>query len=218
MIVSPLPLLRDFGVIVTLNIAIALLAALIVMPVLLVWADERGLIGVDEHEGRQRSVRLAGRGKGPQFIGSLAAAALMAVTAFVLLSKGEGDEGQASASAFAPVGLPTTTTSTTTTTTTAPPAPGETIPAIDPGTFGTARPTGIVTGTLFDLLTANGVEANKAVCTAETLLSRISEDDLLASGIATFSDEALVPVLQAALDCQVTQEQIDATVTQARGG
>ena len=32
LMVSPLPLLRDFGVIVTLNVAIALLAALVVSP------------------------------------------------------------------------------------------------------------------------------------------------------------------------------------------
>jgi hydrophobe/amphiphile efflux-3 (HAE3) family protein len=39
---SALPLLRDFGAIVALNVAVALLAALIVQPPLLVWADHRG--------------------------------------------------------------------------------------------------------------------------------------------------------------------------------
>ncbi len=39
---SSLPLLRDFGVIVALNVAIALLSALVVLPPLLVWADTRG--------------------------------------------------------------------------------------------------------------------------------------------------------------------------------
>jgi predicted RND superfamily exporter protein len=38
---SSLPLLRDFGLVVTLNVAVALLSALIVLPPLLVWADER---------------------------------------------------------------------------------------------------------------------------------------------------------------------------------
>ncbi len=47
---SSLPLLRDFGRIVALNVAIALLSALVVLPPLLVWADKRnwvsrGLIG-----------------------------------------------------------------------------------------------------------------------------------------------------------------------------
>ena len=40
---SALPLLRDFGIIVTLNVAIAVLAALVVMPPMMVWVDERGL-------------------------------------------------------------------------------------------------------------------------------------------------------------------------------
>jgi uncharacterized protein len=39
---SALPLLRDFGAIVALNVAVALLAALVVQPPLLVWADGKG--------------------------------------------------------------------------------------------------------------------------------------------------------------------------------
>ena len=35
---SALPLLRDFGIIVTMNVAVALLAALVVMPPLMVWS------------------------------------------------------------------------------------------------------------------------------------------------------------------------------------
>jgi uncharacterized protein len=47
---SSLPLLRDFGRIVALNVAIALLSALVVLPPMLVWADKRnwvsrGLLG-----------------------------------------------------------------------------------------------------------------------------------------------------------------------------
>jgi predicted RND superfamily exporter protein len=38
---SSLPLLRDFGRIVALNVAIALLSALVVLPPMLVWADKR---------------------------------------------------------------------------------------------------------------------------------------------------------------------------------
>jgi predicted RND superfamily exporter protein len=41
---SPLPLLRDFGAIVAISIAIALLSAMVVLPPLLVWADEHGLL------------------------------------------------------------------------------------------------------------------------------------------------------------------------------
>ncbi|MBL7497530.1 MMPL family transporter [Frankia sp. CNm7] len=42
--VSPLPLLRDFGLLVALNVAVALLSALVVLPPLLVWMDERGWV------------------------------------------------------------------------------------------------------------------------------------------------------------------------------
>lgn len=42
LVFAALPLLRDFGAIVTLNVAVALLAALVVQPPLLIWADRRG--------------------------------------------------------------------------------------------------------------------------------------------------------------------------------
>jgi len=45
---SSLPLLRDFGLLVALNVAVALLSALVVLPPLLVWADERGWVHRDE--------------------------------------------------------------------------------------------------------------------------------------------------------------------------
>jgi hypothetical protein len=38
---SSLPLLRDFGIIVAMNVVVALLSALIVLPPILVWAEER---------------------------------------------------------------------------------------------------------------------------------------------------------------------------------
>jgi uncharacterized protein len=41
---SSLPLLRDFGIVVAINVAVALLSALVVLPPLLVWADERGWV------------------------------------------------------------------------------------------------------------------------------------------------------------------------------
>jgi hydrophobe/amphiphile efflux-3 (HAE3) family protein len=41
---SSLPLLRDFGLVVALNVAVALLSALVVLPPLLVWADEHGWV------------------------------------------------------------------------------------------------------------------------------------------------------------------------------
>ena len=38
---SSLPLLRDFGLVVGLNVAVALLSALVVLPPMLVWAERR---------------------------------------------------------------------------------------------------------------------------------------------------------------------------------
>jgi hydrophobe/amphiphile efflux-3 (HAE3) family protein len=45
---SSLPLLRDFGLTVGMNVAVALLSALIVLPPLLVWADQRGWVSKGE--------------------------------------------------------------------------------------------------------------------------------------------------------------------------
>jgi hypothetical protein len=41
---SSLPLLRNFGIVVAMNVAVALLAALIVLPPVLVWADNHGWV------------------------------------------------------------------------------------------------------------------------------------------------------------------------------
>ncbi|HET6951942.1 MAG TPA: MMPL family transporter [Acidimicrobiales bacterium] len=41
---SSLPLLRDFGTIVAMNVAVALLSALVFLPPMLVWAEERGWV------------------------------------------------------------------------------------------------------------------------------------------------------------------------------
>jgi hypothetical protein len=213
LVISPLPLLRDFGLIVTLNIAIALLAALVLMPPLLVYADERGWISLEERAKQGvRSVRLAAPAKGREFAVTMGAVVAVVAALFALLGNARVEQATAVVSDYEAVPLPTTTTTTTTT------IPGEEPPAIDPSTYGTERPTGIVGGTLFDLLTAQGVPANQAVCTAEVLLSRVTEADLLAAGIATFSDEAVAPVVTAALDCQIPQETLDAVLNAARGG
>jgi hydrophobe/amphiphile efflux-3 (HAE3) family protein len=44
LLLSPLPLLRDFGAIVAITIAIALISAMVVLPPVLVFADEHGLL------------------------------------------------------------------------------------------------------------------------------------------------------------------------------
>jgi len=45
---SQLPLLRDFGLIVAMNVAVALTSALVVLPPLLVWADQWGWVSKGE--------------------------------------------------------------------------------------------------------------------------------------------------------------------------
>jgi uncharacterized membrane protein YdfJ with MMPL/SSD domain len=44
MLFSPLPLLRDFGAIVALTVAIALISAITVLPPVLIWADKHGWV------------------------------------------------------------------------------------------------------------------------------------------------------------------------------
>jgi uncharacterized protein len=39
---SSYPLLRDFGIVVSLNVLVALVSALVVLPPLLMWADAHG--------------------------------------------------------------------------------------------------------------------------------------------------------------------------------
>ena len=41
---SSMPMLRDFGIIMALNVIVALLSALVVLPPILVWAEARGLV------------------------------------------------------------------------------------------------------------------------------------------------------------------------------
>jgi uncharacterized protein len=57
---SSLPILRDFGIVVGLNVSVALLSALVVLPPMLVWADERrwvsrGLVADDVLDRATRS-------------------------------------------------------------------------------------------------------------------------------------------------------------------
>jgi hypothetical protein len=41
---SSLPLLRDFGLIVAMNVLVALISALVILPPVMVWAEERGWV------------------------------------------------------------------------------------------------------------------------------------------------------------------------------
>lgn len=56
---SSLPLLRDFGIVVAMNVTVALLSALVFLPPMLVWADRRGWVsrGIPHiSEGQSRDI------------------------------------------------------------------------------------------------------------------------------------------------------------------
>lgn len=214
LIVSPLPLLRDFGIIVSLNVAIALVAALVIMPPVVTWADGRGWLAVAPQPG---AVRLATHDP-VSTMGAAAATVVLVAASIGLYLAADTGGGESREVAFTAVELPTPTPAPTPTPEPTPVADEPADEAIDVTTFGTDRPGGIVGGVLFDLLTGAGADPQRAVCTAETLLDRVSEGDLLASGLATFSDEALVPVVAAAGDCGIDQATLDAAIATARGG
>jgi hydrophobe/amphiphile efflux-3 (HAE3) family protein len=204
---SALPLLRDFGIIVTLNVAVALVAALVVMPPLLVWADGRDLLRTGEN-APDRAVVLAARNHGVRQVLWIGSVLVVAAIAVALYGTAEREDGEVIDLAYAARALPTTTTTI---------APPEDEGEIDPATYGDEPSPGLITETLFRLLTAQGAAPNQAVCTGDVLVSRVSEQELLALGIADFAPAAVEPVVEAAQDCGVDQAVIDATVAAGLG-
>lgn len=62
---SPMPLLRDFGIVVALDVLFALTSTLVLLPPLLVWADERGFLRhLGPREGEEEQAALAGSAVG----------------------------------------------------------------------------------------------------------------------------------------------------------
>jgi uncharacterized protein len=214
---SSLPLLRDFGLIVTLNITIALLAALVVMPPLSVWADERGWLGTQHPvAGPVESVRLAAALPGPQTVGAVVGVVGFVAAGAVVYATADTTTGEASEIEYAAAALPTTTTTTTVPPTT---VPGDTVPdgpSLDPNDFGSDRPVDPVGGILFDTLTAQGVAPNQANCAIESVPGGIGSVDT--GAVLAGDDAAAAPVVQAALDCGIEQATIDATLVALRGG
>lgn len=146
---------------------------------------------------------------------ALGAVVLVAVGLALFLSA-DTEEGNAATTEFTAVALPTTTTTTTTTTL---PDPDEPPEVIDVSQFGTDPPTDFVPSVLFGLLTGAGADPQRAVCTGSVLGDRVDLDALVtALDPPNYPDEALVPVVQAALDCGIEQATIDAAVAAARGG
>lgn len=214
LVFSALPLLSDFGLIVTMNVAVALLSALVVMPPLLVWADDRGLVGIEPRATERESlgVVLADKPRPGMLLG---AGALVAV-GLVLFLGADTEEGDAATVEFTAVALPTTTTTTTTTTM---PDPDEPPEEIDVSQFGTDPPTEFVPSVLYTLLTGAGADPQRSVCTGSILGDRVDLDALVvALNPPEYPDDALVPVIQAALDCGIEQATVDAAITAARGG
>jgi hypothetical protein len=179
---------------------------------------------------------------------SATAGVAVSALSFVACSSGDSSSNTATETTTADTEAPettaaptteATTTTTTTTTTVAPPATvaGEQVPdgpLIDPSTFGDERPASSVGGGLFDLLTdvevggggsvsIGGVAPNVANCVIETLAMRITDDELLALLLELNERGAEEPaavevVYQAALDCGITQDQIDLVVRSLRYG
>ncbi|MEO5900253.1 MAG: MMPL family transporter, partial [Ilumatobacteraceae bacterium] len=228
---SSLPLLADFGVVVTINIGVALLAALVVVPPLVKEADRRGLLAMGPANGSEQATSLS---RGRMVLGCLAGAAL-AVAGITVAAVAVGHTPPAAATpltaptAEEPATIPPSTTAvpTTTTTTALPPstvvgettvppagtvagattAPPSTLPA------GPAeRPAGLVAGLFWDGLVKAGVDPGIARCAADDLLATTTEADLLKLGIALVPRPPEVNTLLAAsaTRCGVTQQQLDA--------
>ena len=172
---SSLPLLADFGTVVTVNIGVALLSALVVVPPLVKEADRRGLLamgpaGTHEHTRARRA--LTGWMGGAV----IAAVGIVIVVASVADRETAAAQVLASPTVEAPATIPPPTT--TPPPTTALPV-GDTLPAGP-----TDRPTGLVAGVFYDTLVGVGVDPGIARCAADDLLATTSEPDLLALGIA----------------------------------
>ena len=117
----------------------------------------------------------------------------------------------------------TYTTSTTTTTL----APGDTAaptteaagPAVDPSQFPDEVPPGGISPALFTLLTGQGVAGNVAHCAIVTAYDAAGgEQPLVDLGLLAGSDEALAIVRQAAADCGIPTETIEAAIAVQFGG
>ena len=214
---SALPLLRDFGILVTLNVAIAVLAALVVIPPLSIWADKRGWLGTQQPSaGPLDSVRLAAPFPGPQTVGAVVGAVGFAVSGAVVYTTADTSTGTASTVEYISTPLPTTTTTTPPTTIPPTTVAGQVGPLINPDDFGTERPASPVGGILFDQLTGQGVPPNQANCAIESIPGGIDSVD--AGAVLGGDDAAAAPVVQAALDCGIDQSVVDAVLTSLRGG
>lgn len=197
---SSLPLLSDFGMVVTVNIGVALLSALVVVPPLVQEADRRGLLAMGERSSASTRARS---------VAGAFAGVVLAVVGTVLVAGAVGEDEVVAAapptmsSVEAPATIPPTTTTPPTTTL----VPGDTLPPGPP-----ERPTGLVAGAFYDALVGTGIEPGVARCAADELLAATSEADLLALGIASDPRPPEVDALliTAGTNCGLTEEQLAA--------
>ena len=235
---SSLPLLADFGTVVTINIAVALLSALVVVPPLLREADRHGLLSMgltpaEGHAGRRRSA-----------IGWVAGSVLAATGITVLFVSVHEDtvspvvaRAEAAIEPPATIPPPTTVPPTTVPPNTAQPT-NSSVPAGSTAAEGSTassdttiavettlapgpaeRPAGLIEGIFWDTLTGVGVDPGVARCAADDVLAGTSEADLMALGIASVPrPEAVNTLLDAsATRCGVTRQQLDAAAAAAGG-
>jgi hypothetical protein len=218
-------LLADFGMVVTVNIGVAVLSALVVIPPLVLEADRRGWLDI-----RPVNAPVSPRTGWRRPLGWLAGGVLAVVgVAMVGIAVG-GDEPASAeprrtAEAEAPAAMPPPTTTPATTlppTTTAAagaPAPSETAPGesapppastMPPGP--PERPVGLVAGAFWDALTGAGVDPGVARCAADDLIATTPETDLLAMGVANVPRPPEVDALlaQAGGRCGITDDQLAA--------
>jgi hypothetical protein len=241
LVLSPLPLLRDFGLIVTLNVAIALFSALVLMPPMMVWVDGKGLLGTKAQEDPTTAVRLGAELPGDQTIAAGIGLVAFAGAAVGVYASSDTSSGEASEIVYGAVPIPTTTTTTTTTTvppttvpvTTVPLAPGETAPptsetpattepagpVIDPTQFPDEAPATAFGPTLFDLLTGAGIPGNVAHCTIVTAFERYpGGETALVPQLIAADAAALDLVAQSGADCGVDPDQLAAAIAAGTGG
>ncbi|MDH3707095.1 MAG: MMPL family transporter [Acidimicrobiia bacterium] len=194
LIFSALPLLSDFGAIVTLNIVIALLSALIVLPPILVWADDKGLLGLTASGTAKEDAQTTTWA----VAGVVGVALAVACVALIVSASGDDDDDLAleTVAAAAPATFPPPTTAPPQTT--ADPN-ATTLPPGDP-----ERPDGTVAPLVWDAYVDAGADPGVARCLTDYLFAELTtEDELLALGIAARAPAATDLVAEAAVACGV---------------
>jgi uncharacterized protein len=171
---SALPLLSDFGLVVTLNVTVALVSALVGLPPVLVWADQRGWVvptatvaatvaapvgaAVDEVGAVGGAPAAVATGDGApaptaraQLLGVGVPVVLLLVLLFTLLAVADEGSADATAEPVAPTPAPTTVVEPTQPSTTTTAVATTTVPGAPPAegattTTGVPLPTPVTDG------------------------------------------------------------------------